>query len=332
MLADFQGPRSETLRQSEDSTSALAVVRHHPGDPAELVSHPESETVVALIGRLDESSPTETGAVTRLGRALADGDAAALRDLSGSFGAAVRGTNPEVIWVVSDRWGLYPIYYSAMNGLLAFSSKLSPLLRNRLLDWSLDSRALLDLFTYEHVTGDRTLANEVRLLPAGSVLRFADGQLHLQSYASFPALPGESEPASLDEVAAALHGELGRSVEKAGRHSDRVAITLSGGLDSRALLGCAVERGVPVRTYTFGDPRSVEVGVARELARRAGVPQRCGRSRAAFSSSGSITASRSPAAWSAAHSFTSCRWRSCCRKKPTSSSMASGETRCWVPT
>ena len=260
MLADVLGPRSEAPRQSDDSTSALAVVRHHPGDPAELVNHPESETVAAWIGHLDGSSPTDPCAASRLGRALSDGDDAALRGLSGSFGAVVRSTDPEAIWLVSDRWGLYPIYYAAIDDLLAFSSRLSPLLRSRLFDWTLDSRAVLDFFTYEHVTGDRTFANEVCVLPPGSVLRFADGQVHIRSYASLPAFPGDCKTKSLDEFATELHRELGRSVERAVRRANRVAITLSGGLDSRALLACAVEQGVPVRTYTFGDPQSVEVG------------------------------------------------------------------------
>jgi len=250
----------------------VAVVRHHSGDPAKLVCPSEPESVVAWIGRLEEPTTPGTCASRRLARALMEGDDAPLRGIPGPSAAMVRSSNPESVWLVSDRWGLYPIYYAAVNGLLVACSRFSPLLRSGLLDWTLDRRAVLDFFTYEHVTGDRTFASPVRVLPPGSILGFADGRVEIRSYAGLPTAPGEARPTSLQEGAAHLHRQLADSVERAACGAGRVAIPLSGGLDSRALLGCALARGVPVRTYTFGDPRGFETGIAREVARLAGVP------------------------------------------------------------
>jgi asparagine synthetase B (glutamine-hydrolysing) len=51
-------------------------------------------------------------------------------------------------------------------------------------------------------------------------------------------------------------------------------VTLSGGLDSRALLGCAVGQGASLRAYTFGVPGARDVAYAARLARSAGVAHR----------------------------------------------------------
>ena len=76
-----------------------------------------------------------------------------------------------------------------------------------------------------------------------------------------------------DEVASRLYTELSNSIREQASSSSRCAITLSGGLDSRAILGCAMAAKVPdIRTFTFGSPDCADVVYARELARRCGVP------------------------------------------------------------
>jgi len=51
-----------------------------------------------------------------------------------------------------------------------------------------------------------------------------------------------------------------------------VAVTLSGGLDSRAVLYCARELGADISAYTFGVPGSRDAVVAKALADRCGIP------------------------------------------------------------
>ena len=74
----------------------------------------------------------------------------------------------------------------------------------------------------------------------------------------------------LDEYADALHAALDRSVAAAIGTGRRVAVTLSGGLDSRALLGHAAAHTSELRTFTFGTPGCRDVRYAGELAERVG--------------------------------------------------------------
>ena len=88
------------------------------------------------------------------------------------FAGCVIDKYNKVCWLVGDRYRLLPVYYVQTANLLIFSSKINPLLRSGLFDWQLDRAALLDFFTFEHITGDKTFAAEVKLLAAGEIFRF----------------------------------------------------------------------------------------------------------------------------------------------------------------
>ena len=184
------------------------------------------------------------------------------------FALCLANSRDRSLTLVSDPYGLQPVYYAVWSGQLIFATRFGPLVRARLGDWSLDPEAILDLFTYEHVTGNRTLAREVQLLGPGQILRFESGGLDLRSYVH--TAPRVNEELQVDEVANEAYERLLTSTRTSLEDSDRVAITLSGGLDSRALLGCAARSDVEIQTYTFGTPRCKDVAYAAELSRRVG--------------------------------------------------------------
>jgi hypothetical protein len=62
------------------------------------------------------------------------------------------------------------------------------------------------------------------------------------------------------------------AVRRAAREFDRPRITLSGGLDSRAIAAAAAAEGLAVDCATFGDPDCADIPAATEIARRLGLP------------------------------------------------------------
>lgn len=249
----------------ESETSVLGIITHHRRDPVLAERDDGAGIGLAWLGRTTPRDDAERFGA-ELSRDFASAEYARLRAHTAPFCGALE--SPDGSWLWSDPFGLQPLYYGTCNGVLAFCSKVGPLLRGGLLPFELDAAAVLDLFTYEHVTGNRTLARDIRLLPPGTALHFDGGEPKLEAYTRLHRAPAPPPGDLVD----ALHEELTRAVAAALRDRPRVAVTLSGGLDSRALLGCAIEHGADVRTYTFGPTGCRDVRAAAELARRAGTP------------------------------------------------------------
>jgi asparagine synthase (glutamine-hydrolysing) len=249
-------------RDAEGPELSLCVARHHRGDPARLEPLPDGARV-AWIGEPGAQAPALARAVREAGAGLAA--------LAPPFAGVVAEAGGRVLRLFGDRFGLHPLHYARRGDALVFSTRLAPLLRSGFDEWRIDRRALLDFFTYEHPTGVRTLAAGVELLPPAAVLSFDGGEPVVERFAG-PPLPSRIPGPGLDAWADRLHDELLASVEAAVGDRERVAITLSGGLDSRALLGCAVQVGARPRTFTFGTSGARDVVRARALAGRAGAP------------------------------------------------------------
>jgi len=177
----------------------------------------------------------------------------------------------EQCWLISDSYRLQPIYYANQSGKLMFCSKLTPLLCSGLINWELDKSALLDFFTYEHVTGVKTFANSVSMMPAASILKFGKGHVGLSSYFEDDH-EGPDKTLSVSDVTDRLYDELSHSVNYSLENVSNAAITLSGGLDSRAILGCAIKTTVKLKAFTFGRSGCADINIAQELAKCCGIP------------------------------------------------------------
>jgi asparagine synthase (glutamine-hydrolysing) len=193
---------------------------------------------------------------------LADGEAA-LRVLSGSFALAVWDARLARLHLVSDRFGLRNVYYVADARRLAFAPQVGALLADPCVSRALDPQAVAEFLTFQCVMRDRTLLESVRLLPPASLLVFEPGRgVRLESTWRLRYRPrrGVDHARALADALGAAAGRLARS--------HRVALPLSGGLDSRTLLAALPAR--PLRTVTYGRRGSDDLGLAAQLAATAG--------------------------------------------------------------
>ena len=118
---------------------------------------------------------------------------------------------------------------------------------------------------------DMMYANIKRLYPASlHMLRFDTGKAELRSY------PYWSEPKELtgrydeNELAEELRESFKAAVQDRCR-GDNIAVTLSGGLDSRLILAC-VPRDMKCTAITFCDQLNRETKIAEKVAQSYGVP------------------------------------------------------------
>jgi asparagine synthase (glutamine-hydrolysing) len=257
------------IENEERRWAAVAVVAHHAHDSATIIHQKGSKSSCALIG-IDPAIHAVSDSFNDF-TTLDLNDDRFFANSQPPFVACQLDAQSRAARVIGDHYGLLPLYYACHAGVLVFCTKIGPLLKSGLVRWKLDPKAVLDFFTYEHVTGDHTLADTVHLLPPATILIFLNGSVNTQSYCHEMVTNTDSTKIPIDKAANMLCEQLSNSVASAMSNRSRVAITLSGGLDSRALLGCAIKHRPDLQAYTFGPPDSSDTRYARKLAHVCGV-------------------------------------------------------------
>ena len=187
--------------------------------------------------------------------------------LDGMFAVALWDRAAGALTLARDRLGEKPLYWTRVNGDLAFASEIKALLEVPGVTRALDHAALDEYLTLQYVTGTRTLFREISKLAPGTSLVFRKGEAQVRRWWTPPPVSG----ASLD--AATLRELLSDAV--AARLPDEVpwGCFLSGGIDSGAVAALMARhaRG-RLKTYTVGfdvpgapDERRLAAGVARHL-------------------------------------------------------------------
>jgi asparagine synthase (glutamine-hydrolysing) len=200
---------------------------------------------------------------------LAHGDAA-LRGLSGSFALALWDARRRRCWLANDRFGLRNVYYAATPSRLLFAPRALALLADPRLPRTLDAQAAAEFLIFQCVLLDRTLLDDVRLLPPASLLVFEPGRgARVERTWELRYRP---RPAPFATHAATLAEALRASVARQCAGPGRLGLPLSGGLDSRALLAALPPDAPRLPVVTYGTPASDDVRVAGRLARLAGLP------------------------------------------------------------
>ena len=180
-------------------------------------------------------------------------------------------------WLARDRFGIKPLYVAESSGAVLFASETRALLASGMVDATLSRSAVAQYLEAGSVTEPHTLFRAVRSLPAGSVTevtlrgdRATLGPSRIFARALEPA--PESEVARDAAAAARLVREALRdSVEHHLVSDVTVAMFLSGGIDSSALVAVAAEAtGRPLDTFTvvFGEQQFDESGPASAVAKR----------------------------------------------------------------
>lgn len=194
-----------------------------------------------------------------------------VRELNGAFLIAIWNADQRELLLINDFLGQHLLYYTQYNNRVAFSSLANVLLADPALPRRIDELAITEFIFWEMVLRDRTFLQDVRLLPPGSILKVRDGQVCIQNYWQL-RFADEYSLRPRQEYFDQFDFLLKQSIKRQAPTTERVGINLSGGLDSRTVLGL-VSTILPlkqIQSFTFGLPDSDDVMLAAELARMAG--------------------------------------------------------------
>jgi asparagine synthase (glutamine-hydrolysing) len=189
--------------------------------------------------------------------------------LNGAFVCVIWDQNRKQLIIANDRYGLYPTYYTFYKGRLLFAPEVKAILQEEGFPKKLDMVALSQYMRFQHLLGQRTFFDGISLLPNASTLVFdiLNERLEIKPYWTFADFP-EQPKINFQEAVEQTGWLLRNAVRRLSGDSYRPGVYLSGGLDSRTILGLIKTR--PVASLTYGVPDSRDVQYAHKIAAQAG--------------------------------------------------------------
>ena len=156
-----------------------------------------------------------------------------LHRFRGMFAIALWDERVNELWLVRDRMGVKPLYYSIHHGRIVFASEIKALLEDAEQSRSINEEGLFNYLTYLFVPAPQTLFDGIYKLPNATWLSIAaDGNIREERY--WDALDNieDLSDVSEEDIATRLIAELRAAVNLRKVSDVPVGIFLSGGIDS----------------------------------------------------------------------------------------------------
>ena len=176
--------------------------------------------------------------------------------LNGMFSICLvdlRGECPNIL-LVRDRVGMKPLYYSLVNGRLAFASEVKALRVIKDVGSDINVNAISSYLRHRFVAGSQTMFDDVLKLPPGSELVFSsrDG-CTITKWWEEPVRNDKQKFDSLSDAADYFGNALSNSVRRHMIADVPVGSYLSGGIDSNTITALMAEfSDKPIHTFTMG--------------------------------------------------------------------------------
>ncbi len=177
-----------------------------------------------------------------------------LERFRGMFAIALWDGRRRELWLIRDRIGIKPLYYSVHHGRITFASEIKALLQDPDQTRAVDEEALFHYLSFLAAPGPQTLFDGIRKVPPGTWLRVTeDGQIRAQRYWDVWDHVAPMADVAENKMAERLLAELRTAVRLRKVSDVPVGVFLSGGIDSSTNTALFSEgEGEPVRTFSVG--------------------------------------------------------------------------------
>jgi asparagine synthase (glutamine-hydrolysing) len=191
-----------------------------------------------------------------------------VKKLNGSFSLVIWDEKNQKLLIANDRYGSRPLYYAHTNGKLLFASEVKAILQDETFEKEINPEAVAEFFAFEYIVKNKTFFKGINLLPPASIFTYKNEQFSIKQYWDFEFV--EEYDKTEDYYVEKLVSAFKKAVERRMVGNHRFGVSLSGGLDSRTILGAIDKKYFPVHTFTFGVPGCDEVKIAKKVAKERG--------------------------------------------------------------
>jgi asparagine synthase (glutamine-hydrolysing) len=204
----------------------------------------------------------------------------------GMFAFAIWDAKKRRLFLVRDRLGIKPLYWSLTGGVLLFGSEIKALLASGLIEARANETVLSEVLGTRYTAGEQTLFRGIQKLLPGHRLVFERGATRISKYWDVPTSGAQERngreafqeltPVSggrRPDVVAAFRSLLEESVRLRLMSDVPLGMFLSGGIDSSAIaaiMARQIDRPLQTFSVAFRDRAFNELEYAQEVARAIG--------------------------------------------------------------
>jgi asparagine synthase (glutamine-hydrolysing) len=180
----------------------------------------------------------------------------AIHHFRGMFAFAIWDKKEEILFLARDRFGIKPLYYSALPESFVFASEMKALLSFPLLKRQINKKALADFLLFYAVPTPNTLVKNCYALEPGHYMVVKNHQIiRKQQYWHLKKSCPVNDPQQMSEDE--IYGEVRRLLEESCnlrmRSDVPVGAFLSGGLDSSTTVGLMSRLSdISIKTFSIG--------------------------------------------------------------------------------
>jgi asparagine synthase (glutamine-hydrolysing) len=239
----------------------------------EIFNSPELRTQLEAQGKHFTTANSDTEVVLQL---YASEGPAFVRRLNGMFAFVIFDRKQKRLFGARDRFGIKPLYLHRHARDIAFASELKSLLALPQVSREINPQSLYHYLTFLAVPDEASILQHTTRLPPAHTFTFDCSTRKFTTDRFWSLDFSQTENRSVNEWAEAIRHGAEEAVQRWTLSDVPVACSLSGGIDSTAIVGMLMQSGGrKLKTFTLGfageeESRWDERHLAAEVARRWG--------------------------------------------------------------
>ena len=191
-----------------------------------------------------------------------------LNDYKNEGSSIVIENNPKIVSIQIDRYSTVPFYYFIFKNKFYGSTSLQELLDNKPDDFkvSLNKKSALFFLKTNTFINHHTLVNEIHRIPYGCNLTYNkhNYKVKISRHWNFsPEMNNLSFNDNLELIFNSYEAAMNKYIK-----SKKVAANISGGYDTRQILGFLVNNNIDFTGYTYGVLENPDQKIAVELSQK----------------------------------------------------------------
>ena len=174
-----------------------------------------------------------------------------------------------IIKIKVDRFSTIPFYYYTFKGKFFGSTSLQNLIDKRPKEFkiSLNENASLFFLKTNTLINDYTFINEIKRIPYGCILTFNSNNLKTTITRYWQFSPNKNS-LNFDQNLEMIYQNYETTMFKYLNGVNKIAANISGGYDTRQILGFLVNNKVDFTGYTYGVKENPDQKIALELSKK----------------------------------------------------------------